>query len=77
MSVIVMDHLPVALLSKLRGGRCLIHIGREGEDLPASAEIIEIPIAPDRKLRALYLVRDPKLDRCIAAGGWRVFPIHP
>jgi hypothetical protein len=47
------------------------------EDLPADAEIIEIPIAPDRKLRALYLVRDPKVDRCIVAGGWRVFPIHP
>ena len=30
LSVIVMDHGPVALLSKLRRGRCLTHVGREG-----------------------------------------------
>ena len=47
------------------------------EDLPVDAEIIEIPIANDRKLRALYLVRDPAVDRCISEGGWRVLPIRP
>jgi len=45
--------------------------------LPEDAAIIEIPIAKDRKLRALYLVRDPKVDQCIAAGEWRVLPIRP
>jgi hypothetical protein len=47
------------------------------EDLPEGASIIEIPIAKDRKLRALYLVRDAKVDQCIATGGWRVLPIRP
>ncbi len=47
------------------------------EDLPADASIIEIPIANDRKLRALYLVRDEKIDQCIAAGQWRVLSIRP
>lgn len=47
------------------------------EDLPADAVVIEIPIAPDRRLRALYLVRDPAVDRCIELGRWRVLPIRP
>jgi hypothetical protein len=47
------------------------------DDLPADAALIEIPIAKDRKLRALYLVRDPKIDQCIATGEWRVSPIRP
>ena len=67
---------PVNAYSRAVAANRYVPLSR-AEDLPASAEIIEIPIAPDRKLRALYLVRDPKLDRCIAAGGWRVFPIHP
>jgi hypothetical protein len=46
-------------------------------DLPEDAAIIEIPVARDRRLRALYLVRDAKIDQCIAAGGWRVLPIAP
>ena len=45
------------------------------EDLPEDAAMIEIPIAKDRQLRALYLVRDAKVDQCIADGGWRVLPI--
>ena len=45
------------------------------EDLPEDASIIEIPIGMDRQLRALYLVRDERVDQCIAAGGWRVLPI--
>ena len=45
------------------------------EDLPEDAAIIEIPIAKDRQLRALYLVRDAKVDQCIAIGGWRVLSI--
>lgn len=48
-----------------------------GEELPEDASIIEIPIAKDRLLRALYLVRDAKVDACIASGGWRVLPIRP
>ncbi|AKV01378.1 acyltransferase 3 [Labilithrix luteola] len=48
-----------------------------GEELPKDASIIEIPIAKDRPLRALYLVRDAKVDQCIASGGWRVLPIRP
>ena len=47
------------------------------EDLPLDASTIEIPIAKDRKLRALYLVRDPKNDACIAAGDWPVLSIRP
>ncbi|MDB4944892.1 MAG: acyltransferase 3 [Labilithrix sp.] len=45
------------------------------EELPEDASIIEIPVAPDRHVRALYLVRDAHVDQCIAAGGWRVLPI--
>ena len=45
------------------------------EDLPLDSAIIEIPVAPDRRVRALYLVRDARVDRCIAEGGWRVLPI--
>lgn len=47
------------------------------EELPADASIVEIPIRADRKLRVLYLVRDPGIDRCIAAGGWGQFAIRP
>ena len=46
------------------------------DELPPDASMIEIPIAKDRKLRALYLVHDAKVDACIAAGNWRVLPIR-
>ena len=46
------------------------------DEVPADASIIEIPIAKDRKLRALYLVHDPKVDACIAAGKWLELPVR-
>ncbi|MCL2449837.1 MAG: hypothetical protein FWD17_12890 [Polyangiaceae bacterium] len=46
-------------------------------ELPPDAEIVELPVAPDRPLRALYLVRNPYVDQMIRERGWRTFPCLP
>ena len=56
-----MDHLPVALLSKLQGGRCLIHIGREG-----SGVAVEVEPKPGRR-RFFTAAEKLRLVRAAAA----------
>ncbi len=43
------------------------------ESLIDPVRLVEIPIAPGRWLRALYLTRHPAVDSSIAEGGW---PVH-
>jgi hypothetical protein len=50
-------------------------VGERARDFPPSASMVEIPMAGDRVLVALYLLPHPDVDRAIAERGWRRIPI--
>jgi len=63
------DAVPVEFLSEYG------LVDAASADLPAGARIVEIPMDDGRRIVALYLTREPRIERAVSSGRWHSAPL--